>query len=315
LYAEDPYAGFQPQSGSVTYFFSDIALQQPDVRIDAGVCAGSVVTPYYDALLAKVMAHGKTRAEAIRKLIRALEDAPLFGLNTNARLLLDLLRTPEFERNALYTSTLDQWTEQNAPLFQRPAVPETAWPLACALLLEGCGDGFRSAGEASFALTLGCRSERRTLRVSQRRDGLDVAHAGVLVQLRDFTRSGAYYALSIDGMRKRFIALRQAGRALLAIEGQCLELSEPALLDPKSKPSDPSHVLAPLAGRVARILVQPGATVDVDQSVCIVEAMKMETRVLAAGRGKVQELHVNAGDQVSAGQLLVSIDLMKESSS
>jgi biotin carboxyl carrier protein len=149
------------------------------------------------------------------------------------------------------------------------------------------------------------------LRVTQQRDGLDVGP----VQLRAWSRSGARCAVTIDGIRKQYIALRHDGRALIAIDGQCLELSEPTLLEPKTKPLDPSQVLAPLAGRIARILVQPGAAVQLDDTLCIVEAMKMETRVNAAASGNVRELYVQPGDQVSAGQLLVGIDLLKESSS
>lgn len=312
LYAEDPYADFQPQSGTVSFFFSELALQQPDIRIDAGVRAGSEVTPYYDAMLAKVMAHGATRAEAIRKLVRALQDAPLFGLPTNARFLIDLLQTPELEQSTLHTSSLDAWAAERAPLFARPALPELVWPLGCALLWEGHGDGFRSAGAAELSLTLVCRDERRDLRVTQRADGLDVAHAGAAWQVRQITREGAQLHVNINGLRKRVVAFTHAGRALIALQGQCIELSEPALLEPKQKPFDPSQVLAPLAGRVARMLVKEGDALEPDQTVCVVEAMKMETRVLAAASGTVRELLVQAGDQVSAGQLLLSIDLTKD---
>jgi geranyl-CoA carboxylase alpha subunit len=315
-YAEDPYAGFQPQTGKVSRFFTEHALQQPGVRIDAGVKAGSEVTPHYDALLAKVMAHGATRAEATRKLIRSLEDAALFGLTTNARFLLELLRTPEFERAELTTSTLEQWTEQHAPLCQAPAIPEEAWALACALLLEGRGSAFRSAGDARFTLTLSCRSERRTLHVTQLSDGLDIQVAQQLTRLRGFRRTDtqALCSVQIDGLRKRYLALVHEGRALIAIAGQCLEISEPPVLEPKHKASDacdPGQVLAPLAGRIARIQLQPGAAVEAGDSVCIIEAMKMETRVTAAASGKIRELHVKAGDQVSAGELLLSIELLQ----
>jgi geranyl-CoA carboxylase alpha subunit len=305
LYAEDPYAGFQPQSGRITHFFSDQALQQPDVRIDAGIAAGSEVTPFYDAMIAKVMAHGATRAEAIRKLVRALEDAPLFGLTSNASFLSALLCTEEFQEATLHTTTLDQWAESGAALFQRPAVPEHAWALAAALLLEGRGDGFRSAHEASYTITLSCRGERRSLRVTQLAHGWNIAGS----ELCAWQRAGVRFSVSLGGVRRGYLGLEHDGRALLAVEGQALCFEEPALLENKGQATDPSQVLAPLAGRIARIALQLGASVVAGDTLCVVEAMKMETRVLAAGSGKVRELYVKPGDQVSAGQLLVSVDL------
>jgi len=317
LYAEDPYDAFKPQTGRISHFLSQHALRQPGVRIDSGVRTGDEVSPHYDGMLAKVMAHGETRDEALRKLVRALQDAPLFGVTTNASFLLSLLRSPELERAELTTSTLDTWAEQDAPLLRRPGIPEEAWALACALLIEGRGDGFRSTGESGFSLTLSCRSERRTLRVTYALHGINVhrldAEAPV-THLRDLTREADWCCVQVDGVFKRRVALVHEGAALIAMDGQCLKFTEPALFAPRLAAADPSQVLAPLAGKVARVMVQPGAQVEAGDCVCVIEAMKMETRVVAAASGSLRALHAQAGDQVSAGELLASLTIAQEQS-
>ena len=313
LYAEDPYAGFAPQTGRVTRFVVSEALSQPGVRIDSGIADGSDVTPYYDAMLAKLIVHGATREEATRKLIRALEDAPLFGLTTNARFLVELLRTRELERAELVTTTLDSWLEQGAALFQAPAIPAAAWALACALLLDGRGDGYRNSGHASFEVELACRSERRRLRVTQRSAALEVQVGETLVRVQHLRRSGERCTAELDGLRKRFFGFVQDGRVQLALEGLQLTLSEPSPLETRTAAQDPSRVLAPLAGRIARVALEAGAAVEEGTPVMVIEAMKMETRVLAAGSGRLRQLHCALGDQVSAGDLLASIELTKES--
>jgi geranyl-CoA carboxylase alpha subunit len=79
LYAEDPYDGFKPQTGRILHWQPDAALH-PGVRIDHGIAEGGEVTPYYDAMVAKLIAHGRDRGDALRRLCAALEDAPLVGL-------------------------------------------------------------------------------------------------------------------------------------------------------------------------------------------------------------------------------------------
>jgi acetyl-CoA carboxylase biotin carboxylase subunit len=90
LYAEDPYAGFAPQTGPVLHFRPEAAAR-PGIRIDAGIAEGGLVTPFYDPMVAKLIAHGRDRTDAIRRLRAALEDAPLLGPATNGRFLRDLL--------------------------------------------------------------------------------------------------------------------------------------------------------------------------------------------------------------------------------
>ncbi|MCB1975059.1 MAG: carbamoyl-phosphate synthase subunit L, partial [Burkholderiaceae bacterium] len=98
LYAEDPYNGFAPQTGPVQFWRPELALTGRargqcafgEVRIDAGIQEGGEITPWYDPMVAKLIAHGRDRSDAIRRLMAALEDSPLLGVQSNARFLRDL---------------------------------------------------------------------------------------------------------------------------------------------------------------------------------------------------------------------------------
>jgi geranyl-CoA carboxylase alpha subunit len=92
LYAEDPYDGWKPQTGRIHGW----APERSPIRIDHGIAAGGEVTPYYDAMVAKFIAHGRDRADATRRLVRALDEVPLIGVLNNGRFLRDLLLHPQF---------------------------------------------------------------------------------------------------------------------------------------------------------------------------------------------------------------------------
>ena len=93
LYAEDVPAGFVPATGTLHRFAIPAA---PGIRVETGFRDGSVVSPHYDAMLAKVIAHGRTRADAARRLARALDRAEIHGVTTNRGLLVAILREPDF---------------------------------------------------------------------------------------------------------------------------------------------------------------------------------------------------------------------------
>ncbi len=120
LNAEDPYRGFTPETGSVLLL--DLP-HLPGVRIDAGVRQGSIVSPHYDSLLAKVIAHGETRAQARTRLIAALEATTLLGVVTNQSFLLEVLRSELFQSAETYTDTIEsrRWSAPEIPAYARKA--------------------------------------------------------------------------------------------------------------------------------------------------------------------------------------------------
>ncbi|MCK6546054.1 ATP-grasp domain-containing protein [Myxococcota bacterium] len=335
LYAEDPYAGFSPQTGRILYYRPGLATAHEGVRIDAGIVEGGEVTPFYDAMVAKVITHGADRAEAIRKLVAALEDAPLLGLRTNARFLVDLVESRDFRDARMTTTRIDEWAERGEPLLVRPRVGDETWALAAAVLAEGDGDAFRLTGRGGFELVIEHEGERRQYTITRRGDvflvelGVGAAaktatgggkgsgaksrgdegapSTGVEVVLRGF--DGPWLRHAIGGVERRCLALRGERSVSIAIGGLGHTFTEPSLLAKKAAAEDPSRVRAPLAGVVAKLLVSAGETVEEGTALAVIEAMKMETRVIARAAGKVREVMAKQGEQVESGALLFQLDV------
>ena len=303
LYAEDPYEGWKPQTGRITGWAPGSA-RTSDIRIDHGIAAGGEVTPYYDAMVAKFIAHGRDRADAIRRLTRALEEAPLFGPRNNGRFLRDLVNHPRFTAATMTTSLLDEWQQGGEPLLTRPAPPEHAWRVAAALRagqLGGAGGsggaGGRPASVAQFDLTLQCGDERRTLRSPP---------VGISIDAHE----GATLRCTVDGVRRRLHALATPDGALqLALEGAVHHFSEPSPFPTTDSAADPRRARAPVAGVVAHVNVVVGDVVAAGQQLVCVEAMKMEMWLTAAAAGKVTAVHALPKASVAAGAVLVELEI------
>jgi geranyl-CoA carboxylase alpha subunit len=299
LYAEDPYAGWRPQTGRIAGWRPQDAQTpakagQGGVRIDHGIAEGGEVTPYYDAMVAKFIAHGRDRADAVRRLARALEDVPLFGLPNNGRFLRDLLQHPRFAAATMHTALLDEWLADGEPLLQRPPVPEAAWRIAAAVFARPAAG--RPASLAGFDLTLQCGGERRTLRIP---DAQAAVH-----ELAD-----GHLRTTLDGVTRRLPA-RLAGAVLhLALDGAVFGFSELSPFPAAENRGDPRRALAPVAGVVAQVLVAAGERVAAGQPLACVEAMKMEMWLHAAAAGTVKAVHAQAKDSIAAGALLVELEI------
>ena len=297
LYAEDPYDGWKPQTGSITGW----APEACDIRIDHGIASGGEVTPYYDAMVAKFIAHGRDRADAIRRLTRALEEVPLFGPRNNGRFLRDLVNHPSFAASTMTTSLLDEWQQGGEPLLTRPAPSDEAWRIAAALRARnGAGAGSaskRPASVAQFDLTLQCGTERRTLRAPP---------AGVSIEAHE----GTTLRCTVDGVQRRLHAVAGADGSLqLAIEGAVHHFSEPSPYPSTDSATDPRRARAPVAGVVAHVSVAVGELVTAGQQLICVEAMKMEMWLTAAAAGKVTAVHALPKASVAAGAVLVELEI------
>jgi len=319
LYAEDPQAGFRPQTGTVRGWRPEVSPDEPGLRIDAGVADGQAVTPFYDPMIAKLIAHGRDRDEAIGRLVRALETRPLFGLKTNRGFLLGLLASPDFRAGAVTTDLIDRWIADDAPLL-RPALPsrETVALAAAWLALSAPGGWFRSTGIAACPITLDCEGMRfeTTVRIERGRlagvrvGGVDGGEVEIAEARIEGPRLQAVLGAGAAGGGALAVATVFAeGRDVwLDRDGRTWRFSEPDRLAAREAAADPSLIRSPVTGVLRALSVAAGDRVEAGEAVGMVEAMKMETMLAASGAGTVRAVRARAGDQVRAGDVIVELE-------
>jgi len=309
LYAEDPYAGFAPQTGPVLHFRPEAAIR-PGVRVDAGIAEGGAVTPFYDPMVAKVIAHGRDRKDAIRRLMAALEDAPLLGVATNGRFLRDLVDHERFRTATMHTALLDEWAAGGDPILQRPQPTEADWQLAATLFAGP--PGWRAESVAAFDLTLSCGDEIRRLRI-------DFGSGAGRSELARETSADRQQAGSCgdqparytqDGITRQATIHRDGDTLHLARDAAVFVFRETSPLPASEGRDDPAIARATVAGTIARLEVGAGDTVIAGQTLAVIESMKMEMRVTANAAGTVSSVRVLSGQQVDAGAILVELTPM-----
>ena len=287
LYAEDPAQGFLPQTGDVLRW-----EPAPGVRIDHGLLEGQTVSPFYDPMLGKIIAHGASREEARRKLLRAVEDSVLLGVATNQRLLIDLLKHPDFINGDFSTGLI---AEHFSVIPQQTATAEQL-KLAAALFYQ------HSANQ--HTQTLARWRNTASVPVTYRLEANGQLQS-VSVDDLQLTTDGRHASLVIKGVRRR-IAYHLDGNRLwlpgLTVTDRTQQVA--------SRQADASSgtVQAPMDGAIVDIRVCVGETVSKGQLLLVLEAMKMEHPLKAGIDGTVKEMRVMTGDQVRNRQVLLEIE-------
>jgi geranyl-CoA carboxylase alpha subunit len=308
LYAEDPYAGFLPQTGRIERFEPPAGI-----RVDTGVRSGGEVSAFYDPMLAKLIAHGRDRDEALRKLRRGLRDTVFLGPTTNLGFLQALLADPEMVAGTIKTDTLDARFAEPPP---RPEVSAEVWALAGLVRARAQhrgsaladGQAWRSSAALCSPMTLRLRDMQQEVSVRfEHRDAATVTVGEHEVSLRVLADDGATLRVAWGGVQ-RSVAYAVAHRNVwVSVEGVGHGFEEPDLRAEAAQASD-GTVRSPLSGTVLSVRVEEGATVEKGQLLLTVEAMKMEHRIEAPAAGVVRELSANAGDQVAGDALLLRIE-------
>jgi propionyl-CoA carboxylase alpha chain len=318
LYAEDVPAGFLPVTGPLHRF---AIPSGPGLRIDTGYRDGSTVGPHYDAMLAKVIAHGRTRGDAARRLGRALQTAEIHGLTTNRDLLVAILREPDFLAGATDTgyltrhepAALARTGSADGPATARhalaAALARQAVNRAGAPVLGTLPSGWRNVFSAPQRVSFTAAGEQYD--VAYRILGASV-QASVndtpLGQVKVREASPDQIDLEIDGTRRVYRVHRAGpGTYVDASDGSSALTEVPRFGDPE-KLAPPGSLLAPMPGLVRRVLVEVGAVVTTGQPLLVLEAMKMEQTVAAPAAGVVAELRAKAGEQVGSGQVLAVVE-------
>uniref|UniRef100_A0AAU2V844 Acety-l/propionyl-CoA carboxylase subunit alpha n=1 Tax=Streptomyces sp. NBC_00003 TaxID=2903608 RepID=A0AAU2V844_9ACTN len=304
LYAEDPANDWAPQTGTIHQLAVD------DVRLDSGYASGDTVGVHYDPLLAKAVAHAPTRAEAARKLARALERARIHGPATNRDLLVRSLRHPEFAEGPGGTGfRLDTtFYDRNLPALTTPAPGAHHAALAAALADAASragrfGGGWRNVPSQPQVKRYGEHEVRYRLT----RHGLEAdGHPEVRLDAAGTDR----VRLEIDGVVREFTVSRYGGDTVYVdtASGAHALTAHPRFTDPSDLVA-PGSLLAPMPGVVVRVAdgVEEGCRVTAGQPLFWLEAMKMEHRISAPASGTLTALHAAPGRQVEVGALLAVV--------
>ncbi|WVV65547.1 acetyl/propionyl/methylcrotonyl-CoA carboxylase subunit alpha [Pseudomonas batumici] len=315
LYAEDPTRDFLPQTGQVLGWEPAPALTA-GVRIDHGLVEGETIGPFYDPLLGKLIAHGATREEARRKLLRAVEDCVLLGIASNQRLLASLLAHPGFIEGRFSTAFIDEHFNDHPSL--KAYVPSTIeLALATALFYRQTADrhppglsGWRNTASVPRPYRLALEETRFDLLLT---DGpgqaLVIQRADERIELQVLARDAHWVRAQIDGVVRRY-AYRLDGDQLWLFTGPgSLHLRDCTHAPVQAPPSAACGTLtAPMDGAIVQVLVSEGSQVSQGQALLVLEAMKMEHPLKAGRAGVVRQVRVARGDQVKNRQILLEVE-------
>jgi acetyl/propionyl-CoA carboxylase alpha subunit len=299
-----------PQSGTLE------AWIPPDaVRVDSGVGAGQAITPHYDPLLAKLIAHGPDRETARRRLLRALEQTVAAGVITNRAFLCQALSHPDMLAGQVDTGFVQRRREDLAP-----PIPDPARLALVAAVLAGVDTMSARPGRSAnraLKLTVDAGAGAESTEVDT---VLDSDECRVRIVEREFAVriievEDGRVCYEIDGRRRRAALVRDGDTIWMADEQGDLvvidrSLAPPALAEAESG----GRIEAPMDGTVIEVMTAVGEAVKRGDPVVVVEAMKMETTLRAGIDGVLGQLKVAAGDSVRKGQCLALIDAADDGS-
>ncbi|MGH7121897.1 MAG: acetyl/propionyl/methylcrotonyl-CoA carboxylase subunit alpha [Acetobacteraceae bacterium] len=328
IYAEDPLRDFLPSVGRLSHL--RMPQQSLRVRVDSGVGEGDAIGTEYDAMLAKLIAWGEDRAAALRQLQRALAEWEVVGVTTNLGLLGAILTHPEFAAGATDTgfiarnrdallpplpealsegerrlvlaaaalAVLGDTADEVKRAAERTADPFSPWAIADAWRMNG-------AGFQDFLLVWD--GEKILLRAYAEANGMWRLRFASGSALATVVEDEAGMALRLDGVEYHLRVVRNGGELVVIRHGKKNEVL--TRLDPLAPPAGQAggagRLVAPIPGRVARILVSAGDEVEKGAALIVLEAMKMELTLNAPRAGVIGEIPFGPGEMVEEGAELV----------
>lgn len=316
LYAEDAESGFLPVSGTAELW------QPPEgegVRVDHGLQSGQAVSPFYDPMIAKVIAWGEDRDSACRRLQRAIDNTVLFGLRTNRAFLGEVLRRPSFLNGEATTAFIAEEFGDSAPA---AIPPQEAYAVAAVLqYLEAQASSIdarndqASVGQVGSPHAVAFAYAAGDAEVHLRVQARAVSSFAVLLDERELrvdlvdVLTDSRLRLAVDGVQSAVDFYFHAdGRVEFLWRGTQLALDN--LLErvgDSDGDAGSGAVRAPMHGNLLSLAVTEGQQVAEGEALGVMEAMKMEHRLTAPVTGVVSALYAAQGEQVAAGAIILEI--------
>lgn len=319
LYAEDPRQNFLPQTGEIRVWEYP---RRVGIRVDHGIQANQSISPFYDPMVAKVIAYGGDREEARRKLASAVEDTVLVGVNSNKLFLKNILRHPVFIAGEASTAFIEQHFQIDPSVVQTNPLAET-WANAALVYYvlsardrSGHRSGWSSAVQPCCDYRLQCQDVISDITLTARKDDYEVTVGETKFALQVHRIDDVRITLSLDGVR-RCIHFSQRDKILFLDDGHGHFCFDDITQIPSASVEavGSGEVKATMDGAIVNIAVTEGEVVQSGQTLLILEAMKMEHPLKSSINGAVRSISVKLGDQVKSKQLLALVVESEEVSS
>jgi len=302
LYAEDPRDQFLPQTGIATVW---LPAAGDGVRIDHGLVPGQAISPFYDPMIAKIIAQGATREEALRRLVRAVRETHLLGVATNREFLLDALSVQEFREGGATTAFIGRHYSDG--FHPREGDPLAA-SLAAVLVGESDGAGWSSNAFQDHPISLSCDGMTTSVRVARAGKRWNVAIDDDVMSLAIVERDDARVRFEVGDAMRRAVYLREADAITVDLDGRIYrfeDLTHRALS--RAGGGGDGVLRAPMSGAITSVRVVADQAVARGDVLAVLEAMKMEHQIVAPVAGVLANVAVTEGQQVGARDILFVI--------
>jgi 3-methylcrotonyl-CoA carboxylase alpha subunit len=343
LYAEDPENNFLPSTGTVTSF---VKPEGPGIRIDSGIESNDEIAQFYDPMIAKFIIYGEDRTTAIERLVAALKQQAIFGVKTNAQLLLAIATHPAFQAGFTFTSFLEEHgllggepSKQTKTGHEHETSDQES--LYCALIAAAMFDVVRTGEDKSLRISqtlpnpwqiLGpwrmigearstnytYQGEKHQVAISPSQETSGTWHVQVDAQPAEtifclFGNDGLIL-LRFGIMQVRAHVRSSEGETQVILDGRTyrFERRQPPGVDVTAHGGNVVHsqkaLTAPMAGTIVKVQVRDGEAVQHRQVLVILSAMKMEHTIIAPYEGRVRRVHYHEGEVVKGGAVIVEME-------
>jgi 3-methylcrotonyl-CoA carboxylase alpha subunit len=318
VYAENPQKNFMPSVGKIRTW--RLPPQADGLRIDAGYREGDAVSPYYDAMLAKVIAWAPTREAAIDRLNRGLEETDVRGIVTNTPFLAALITHPKVRANKIDTGFIERELKALTVSTGAPGDLEMAAAVAAILGEEAKAAGQHAHSpwntfgwmpvgrrERVFVLRAGQDAEKVTLHYGSGPSTLTVENREIVFASTPSEAGG--YDVTLDGVKSHIVAFIEGHELYLRTRHGRFELH---WVDPfggeTEEQTGEDKIVAPLPGTVVALLAEVGATLEKGAPILTLEVMKMEQTLRAPFAGVLKKIKCKVGDIVQEGVELAEVE-------
>jgi acetyl/propionyl-CoA carboxylase alpha subunit len=316
LYAEAPADDYRPQAGKLTNF---LLSEGPGVRVDRGFRSGNVVSPYYDAMLAKILSWGETRTEAIERLSDTLRSSMVTGVETNLDLLSGIVQEPQFCRGEIDTGYLKRHDPTTLISTQQPTSAVLPRLLAAATVAladrvakgraaqRSIPFGWRNVTTSDQSFELLTQDEQQEI-VSFRFSTpslLNLTYGGHGYEVKILALEGSALSLEVEGIRQSFAVFIDDDFIHVSDGHYRLTRRMRPRLHSTENVVPVGSVVAPMPSTVVRVAVTDNEVVAKGSVLMTVEAMKMQYDIVAPTDGTVHKVLTHVGDQLKHGEIVI----------